>query len=198
LTYIDGYEDPTGAVDYSAYKVISNVIKGFQYQLLVDIYGDIPYTEANQRGENPTPAYDDAETIYKDVIAKLTEAAIQVGNLPVNAENPGDSDIIFGGDMVRWAQFANTVKLRMLVRMSNTGQTSYINEEIAKITANGHGFITEDVTSNPGYSNDQEARQSPFFGYFFKINGSQEDRNDFTVASDYTIGYLTDTNDPRL
>src|SRR5690606_9523816 len=171
LTYIDNYEDPTGAVDYSAYKVISNVIKGFQYQLLVDIYGDIPYTEANQRGENPTPAYDDAETIYKDVIAKLTEAAIQVGNLPVNAENPGDSDIIFGGDMVRWAQFANTVKLRMLVRMSNTGQTSYINEEIAKITANGHGFITEDVTSNPGYSNDQEARQSPFFGYFFKING---------------------------
>ena len=198
LTYIDNYEDPTGAVDYSAYKVISAILKGFQYHLLVDIYGDIPYSEANQRGENPTPAYDDAETIYKDVIAKLTEAANLAGNLPVNAENPGDSDIIFGGDMVKWAQFANTVKLRMLVRMSNTNQYGYINEEIAKINNNGQGFITEDVVSNPGYSNDLEARQSPFFGYFFKINGSQEDRNDYTVASDYTIDYLTNTNDPRL
>ncbi|WP_108422793.1 SusD/RagB family nutrient-binding outer membrane lipoprotein [Flagellimonas amoyensis] len=198
LTYVETYEDPTGAVDYSAYKAISAVLKGFQYQLLVDIYGDIPYSEANLRGDNPTPAYDDAETIYKDVIDKLTAAAILAGNLPENAENPGDNDIIFGGDMDKWAQFANTVKLRMLVRLSNTGQSSYINEEIAKINANGHGFITEDVSSNPGYSNDLEARQSPFYGYFFRINGSQEDRNDFTVASDYTIAYLTDTNDPRL
>src|SRR5690606_11259844 len=146
----------------------------------------------------PTPVYDDAETIYKDVISKLTDAAILAGSVSDSAENPSDGDIIFNGDMEKWAQFANTIKLRMLVRLSNTGQYAYINEEIAKINANGHGFITEDVSSNPGYSNDLEARQSPFYGYFLKTDGEEEDRKDFTVASDYTIDYLTNTNDPRL
>ena len=198
LTYIENYVDETGSVDYSAYHVIAATMKAFQYQLLVDIYGDIPYTEANKRSDNPTPAYDDAATIYKDLIDKLTAAAQLANNLPGNAENPGSQDIIFGGDMEKWGQFANTVKLRMLVRLSNTGQDAYIKEEVAKINQNGLGYITEDVASNPGYSAAMEEQQSPFYGYFFKINDSQEDRNDFTVASDYTIDYLNSTNDPRL
>ena len=198
LNFIESYEDPAGEVDYSKYKVITAVLKGFQYQLLVDIYGDVPYFEAGLRDQFPTPVYDDAETIYKDVISKLTDAAILAGSVSDSAENPSDGDIIFNGDMEKWGQFANTVKLRMLVRLSNTGQYAYINEEIAKITANGLGFITEDVVSNPGYSNDLEARQSPFYGYFYKTDGEEEDRMDFTVASDYTIDYLINTNDPRL
>lgn len=198
LTYIENYVDETGSVDYSAYYAIAATIKGFQYQLLVDIYGNVPYSEANLRAENPTPKYDDAETIYKDVIDKLTAAAILAENLPDNAENPGSQDIIFGGDMEKWAQFANTVKLRMLVRLSNTGQDAYISQEIAKINQNGAGYIEEDVASNPGYSEGMEEQQSPFYGYFFKVDDSQEDRNDYTVASDFTIDYLTNTNDPRI
>src|SRR5690606_23974433 len=72
LTYIETYVDEAGVADYSSYHVIAATLKGFQYQLLVDIYGDIPYTEANKRGDNPTPTYDEASTIYKDVIDKLT------------------------------------------------------------------------------------------------------------------------------
>jgi hypothetical protein len=198
LTYIENLEDPTGSIDYSAYKAIAATIKGFQYQLLVDIYGNIPYSEATLRADNPTPKFDDAETIYKDVIVKLTEAANLALNLPSNAENPGSQDIMFGGDMERWAQFANTVKLRMLVRLSNTGQDAYITQEIAKINQNGAGYIKADVSSNPGYNASLEERQSPFYGYFMQISDVQEDRNDYTVATDYTIDYLTNTNDPRL
>src|SRR5690606_591257 len=189
LTYIENYEDPTGVVDYSAYDVIAATIKGFQYQMLVDIYGDIPYSEATLRSDNPTPKYDDAETIYKDVIAKLTDAANLSKNLPYNAEKPGSQDIFFGGDMTKWGQFANTIKLRMLVRLSNTGQDAYIKEEITKINQNGLGYIEEDVASNPGYGSAMEEQQSPFYGYFFKVDDKQEDRNDFTVASDYTIAH---------
>lgn len=204
LTYIENYEDPSGAVSYAAYDVIAETIKGFQYQLLVDLYGDVPYTEANLRIANPTPAYDDAETIYKAVIDSLTDAAVLAQNLPQTAENPGNQDIIFYGDMLSWAQFANTIKLRMLVRMSNTGQDSYIQQQIASITANGAGFIEADVTANPGtpdqpgYS-DNAGQQSPFYGYVGRgPNNAALDRNDFTVASDFTLNYLNDTNDPRL
>ncbi|UOB18470.1 SusD/RagB family nutrient-binding outer membrane lipoprotein [Abyssalbus ytuae] len=198
LTYVENYEDPTGAVDYTTYKVISTVLKAYQYQYLVDLYGDVPYTEANQRGNNPTPAYDDAETIYKDLIDKLTEAALTVQDLPDNAEDPEGQDIIFGGNMTAWGRFANSIKLRMLVRLSNTGQDQYIEDEIELINANGLGYIQSDVSANPGYS-DATEKQSPFYGYFIQpTTGNQRDRNDYTVASDFLIDYLVDTNDPRL
>jgi hypothetical protein len=196
LTYIETYEDPTGAVDYSYYKAISKIIKGFQYQLLVDIYGDVPYSEANLRGDNTTPKYDDAETVYKSVIEDLATAVSLIQDAPDNAEDPGSQDIIFGGHMDQWAEFANTIKLRMLVRLSNTGQTSYISSQIAAINANGFGYITDDVVANPGYSKDA-GRQSPFFDYFVQPSGVQQNRGDFTVASEYAMNFLTDSNDPR-
>ena len=154
LTYVENYTDASGAVDYTAYDAIAETVKGFQYQYLVDLYGDVPFSEANLRGENTTPKYDDAETVYKAVIDSLTSAANKALDLPGNAEDPGNSDIIFGGDMQKWAQFANTIKLRMLIRLSNTGQDSYIQEQINSIKANGAGFITSTVAANPGYSQE--------------------------------------------
>lgn len=198
LTYVENYEDPTGAVDYSAYDVISETIKGFQYQYLVDIYGDVPFTEANLRGENTTPAYDDAEFVYKSVIDSLTATAQLALNLPENAENPGSQDIIFGGDMEKWAQFANTIKLRMLIRLSNTGQDQFIEDQIASIDANGVGYIETDVYANPGYS-DNSGQQNPFYGYVGAgPGGTQVSRADYTVASDFAIEFLQNKNDPRI
>ncbi|CAZ96648.1 SusD/RagB family nutrient-binding outer membrane lipoprotein [Zobellia galactanivorans] len=198
LTYIENYEDPTGAVDYSAYDVIAQTMKGFQYQYLVDLYGDVPFSEANLRAENTTPVYDDAETVYKSVIDSLTRVATMALDLPENAETPGDSDIFFGGDMEKWAQFANTIKLRMLVRLSNTGQDTYIKEQIGLIDANGAGYIQEDVMANPGYSKNAD-KQSPFYDYAGWDEGDAEtNRHDYTVATDHTVNYLSATNDPRL
>lgn len=198
LTYVKDAVDPSGAADYGNYDVIVETLKGFQYQHLVDLYGDIPYSEANLRGANTTPKYDDAETIYKSVIDSLTTAATLALNPADNAEDPGSSDIIFGGDMTKWAQFANTIKLRMLVRLSNTGQDSYIQTQIGLIDANGAGYITEDVSSNPGYSQNAN-QQSPFYGYAgYNEAGEELDRHDFTVASDYLIAKLQENNDPRI
>ena len=198
LTYVENYEDPAGAIDYTNYKAISTIIKGFQYQLLVDLYGDIPFTEANLRGENTTPVYDDAETIYKAVIDNLTEVVTTINNLPENAENPGSQDIIFGGNMTKWARLANTVKLRMLTRLSEANQDSYITSQAALIEANGVGYIQSDATANPGYTSDAD-KQSPFWDYFRRpVTGAQQDRGDYTAGSEYAINYLKDTNDPRL
>lgn len=198
LTYVKNAEDPSGAADYGNYDAIVETLKGFQYQLLVDLYGDVPYTEANLRGANTTPKYDDAETVYKSIIDSLTSAAELALNPADNAEDPGSSDIIFGGDMDKWAQFANTIKLRMLVRLSNTGQDSYIQSQIALIDANGAGYVTADVSSNPGYSQN-EFQQSPFYGYAgYDEAGEELDRHDYTVASDYIIASLQGHNDPRV
>lgn len=195
LTFVENYED--GSVDYTAYKVISNAIKGYQYQYLVDLYGDIPYTEANLRAENLTPKYDDAETIYKSVIDKLTEAAETAVNMPSVYENPGSQDIIFSGDMTKWAQFINTTKLRMLIRLSGTNQDEYIKSEISKIDANKAGYITANATANPGYSQNED-KQNPFYGYVGNNSSNKHtDRYEYTVACDYAIDRLMINNDGR-
>ena len=198
LVYMESYTDNTGVVDYSIYKGISTILKAYQYQYLVDLYGDVPYTEANQRGGNTTPKYDKAEDIYKDNINKLTEVVAALNNIPTNGEKPGSQDIIFKGDLTKWQQFANTIKLRYLVRLSNTGQDSYIKSEIAKILANGKGFITADVKGNPGYV-DNANKMNPFYDYFRVAGtGAETSRSQYTVATDYTIDYLKATNDPRM
>lgn len=198
LAYIENYTDPTGAVDYSFYKGISTVLKAFQYQKLVDFYGDVPYSEANLRGANTTPKYDKAEDIYTANIKALTDVIALFDNLPVNAQNPGTQDIIFKGDKAKWQRFANTLKMRYLMRLTNTNQNAYITTELAKITANGKGFITADVSANPGYA-DAADQMNPFYGYFRKVStAAEQDRGDFTVATDFIINFLQSKNDPRL
>ncbi len=198
LTYVENYNDATGVVDYSLYKGMSTILKAFQYQTLVDLYGDVPYTEANLRGTNPTPVYDKAEDIYKDNIKKLTEVVGMLSAAPANAENPGNQDIMFQGNVTKWQQFANTLKLRYLLRLTNTGQDALITAGIQEIMANGKGFITSNVVVNPGYV-DNAGKLSPFYGYFRNAaTGAQSDRGDYTVGTDYTINLLDKNADPRL
>lgn len=199
LTYVENYEDETEAAAYNEYKAISLILKAFQYQYVVDLYGDVPYNEANLRGENTTPIYDSAEEVYKGNIEALNEAVALLSDLADNDENPEAHDIIFNGDVNSWIQFANTIKLRYLMRLSEEASSVVdIAGEISKIEANGLGFITSDVMANPGYS-DNEDKLSPFYGYFRNAGtGLQSDRGDYTVASDFTMDYLESTNDPRL
>ena len=103
---------------YDYYKAIGMIMKAYHFQLLVDFYGDVPYSEALLRKDNATPKYDKAVDIYADLLVQL-DAAITLINgakLPVA---PGADDVMFGGDMTKWKQFANTVKLRIAVRSKN-------------------------------------------------------------------------------
>ncbi len=109
--------------EFGYYRAISKIMIAYHFQILVDTYGDVPYNEALQRGDNPTPKYDDAELIYDDLIVQLT-AAIDLINTTTSNSGitpvlPGNDDALFGGDMDLWKRFANTVKLRILVRQSD-------------------------------------------------------------------------------
>lgn len=186
---------------YEYYRAISKIMKSFHFQILVDTYGDIPYFEALQRGDNPTPAFDNAQTIYEDLIVQLDTAIdlINAGNGNSDVLNPSGADIMYGGDMNEWKKFANTVKLRILVRQSDiTGREGYITSEFQKIANEGSGFITANATANPGYT-DQEDQQSPFWGSYGKTTAGEFVNNYFaTCATPFVLDLLTDTNDTRL
>jgi len=182
--------------NYDNYEAISKIMIAYTFQGIVDGYGDVPYFDALQRGGNPTPAYDDDEVIYEDLLVKLDEAIAQIKQASPEAIVPStESDIMFGGNMTSWIQFANTIKLRILVRQSGVKD---ISSGIQSIVNEGSGFITSDVSINPGYVNE-EGKQNPFYASFgLTVSGETQNNGQATCASEYVIDYLSTTNDPRI
>jgi hypothetical protein len=181
---------------YDYYKAISLIMKSYHYQLLVDCYGDIPFNEALGRSLNPTPKYDGAQKIYDSLIVHLTRAIDIIDNA-VDQKAPGADDAMFGGDMTKWKQFANTVKLRILVRESDlAAKAAYVQTEMNAIIAEGSGFMEEDVKVNPGFITKEEGKQNVIWDFLGEdASGSQTMTSKATCATDYILSYLAFTND---
>lgn len=202
LTYQDIIDFPEDG--YDNHKAIAKIMKTFYFQYLVDLYGDIPYSEAHDV-TNTTPAYDDDQAIYRNLVVQLEEAIALIENASTETRSVGGEDIVFQGDMSNWVRFANTLKLRLLIRESGVSASqAYITAEFQELVDSGAEFITEDVTINPGYSNAENDKQNPFYNTFgFQINETTP-RPGYTstVASDYAINFLngntTSVPDPRL
>jgi hypothetical protein len=191
----------TDAENNEYYQAIAKIMKAYHFQILVDTYGDIPYSEALKRGANTTPAYDDALSIYEDLIVKLDEAIslINSGSSNVNVNVPGSDDGVYAGNMAEWKKFANTVKLRILVRQSDlSGRAEYITNEFTKIANEGSGYITVDAGSNIGYNNST-GQQSTFYGtYKANVEGTLLNNFKATCATPFVLNALTNLNDSRI
>jgi hypothetical protein len=93
-----------------------NLLELYAYHVLVDQFGDTPYTEALMGAENSRPAYDDAQTIYQDLITRLNTV---ITDLDDSYSGFGDADILYNDDIVLWKKFAASLKLRIALRMAD-------------------------------------------------------------------------------
>jgi hypothetical protein len=190
-------EDPK----FANYAAIGKIMKSYHFQILVDAYGSVPYTEALGRSANATPKYDDAQFIYADLLVQLTEAIDLIKNAEgdVAVEIPGEDDVMFEGDMTEWIKFANTLKVRILTRQSDiTSAQTEITNQMAAIAAEGSGFITDDVIVQPGFLKEVD-KQNPFWDDFGQgVDGTSTLTYRATAATDYILDRLTASNDPRI
>lgn len=187
--------------NYKNYTAIGKIMKAYHFQILVDLYGDVPYSEALTRSEIASPKYDNAEDIYEDLVVELSEAITLINEAEdiITSVVPGNDDAIFHGDMLLWKKFANSIKLRILTRQSDLASNqTYITNELAAIATEGSGYIDSDVIISPGYINE-ENKQNPFWAAFGKSpNGANTLTNNATCATEYIITLLQNTNDPRI
>lgn len=95
---------------------VANLWEIYSYQVLVDQFGDIPYTEALGGGTNSRPKYDDAWTIYQDLITRLKQV---IADLDVDYGAFGDADVLFKGDVTLWKKFAASLELRFALRLAD-------------------------------------------------------------------------------
>jgi hypothetical protein len=176
----------------------SRVMRSMIYQDLVDQFGNIPYSKAVQPALTLTPAYDSATAIYKDLILQLDTAITSIQASTATADDA--SDIMFKGNKTLWLKFANTIKLRILLRQVPHGDQAYVTTEIGKIVQQGSGFLGagQDALVNPGFT-DAALKQNPFWGVYGFQPGSTSgyQNNNFFTANNVMLNFLDSVGDIR-
>lgn len=168
------------------YWMAAKIMMAYDYHLLTDAYGDIPFTEALDFHKYVNPKFDDAKTVNQGIIDMLDEALskkTEADDATVIAPM-GNNDFIFKGDMDRWAQFAKSLKLKILMRdpVFTTNKTAIeallienqLLTEDCRITV----YENAENKSNPLFENDrrklnttQNIRASSTLSLFLFNNG---------------------------
>ena len=136
-------------------KAIARIMKVWVNAQTTDIYGDIPYFEANKSPQDAiaSPKYDTQESIYLDFFKELKEAAAELDD---SKESYGNADLYYGGDVSKWKKFANSLRLRLALRVryadaQMAAQNLSDLQESDLITSRADDaviFTTDDVDAN--------------------------------------------------
>ncbi|SHF62439.1 SusD/RagB family nutrient-binding outer membrane lipoprotein [Flavisolibacter ginsengisoli] len=160
-----------GDAKWSYFDAVARIMKAHSFQLLVDTYNDVPYFDALKGANNLGPAYTDAKVIYKDLANQL-DTAINEINTGLNTPGVtplGSSDVMFGGSLTKWKQFANTLKLRIILHAN--GKVTFTNTSFTD-----DGFLDDDALINPGFKRDN-GRQNPKWNtWAFDATGSDANK----------------------
>ncbi|WP_303318822.1 SusD/RagB family nutrient-binding outer membrane lipoprotein [Flavivirga abyssicola] len=171
------------------YESIALILEAYIFSIITDSYGDVPMSEANKTSEGLiSPIYDKQEDIYNALLNKLEEA-----NMLINTSETVTGDILYGGDMLKWKKFANSLKLRLLIHTSN----------VQNIATDINTIINDSNTYPIFESNDDNA--------IYKYSGNFPDISDVSqvgggrgyeyflrIPTTHFINLLNDNNDPRL
>ncbi|MDG4652232.1 SusD/RagB family nutrient-binding outer membrane lipoprotein, partial [Chryseobacterium arthrosphaerae] len=207
--------DSPVASQYPHHVAAAKVMKAYYMQMIVDLYNDVPYSEAFKGQANKNPKYDKGKDVYKGLMAELNQALALISQTPASVNRVGyaTEDPIFSAnntisgvadtDIVTWRTFwtkmANTVKLKMLVRLSNCTDSEVITwrnaelQAMSTLTGNPANFIDKDVKIQPGYTTANADQRNPFYATFGRVDLDIQDiGQDFriTVASDHMIKTL--------
>lgn len=176
--------------NYVVLGAAAKVFKVLHYQHLVDTYNNVPYTEANRGVGNLTPAYTNGVEIYK-AIADSIDVAISEFNKgganPSALQLTTSSDPLFKGNLTLWKKFANTIKLRLILRAGS--KVNFTNK-----TFSPDGFLTEDALVQPGYSN-VTGKLNPTWRRTYEVSGATTSGANYAsalnqrVPSFYTVGF---------
>jgi hypothetical protein len=155
----------------------------YTWQQMVDTFGDIPYSQALNANAYPLPAYDDAATIYTDLLSRIDTAisGLSAGGDGFSVDN------LYAGDITKWKKFAASLKLRLGIRLSD------VNATVAKATV-------ESAYSTGVFSSNSDNASWAYLGTSnpnpLWTDLVQSGRSDFVIANT-TVDFMNNLNDSR-
>lgn len=162
-----------------------DIMQVYTYDILVKTFGDIPYSEALD-DNNLFPVYDDAQTIYNDLLRRLDEDIIGLSSMASGFSS--SEDIIYHGNVSKWIAFANSLKLRMTMTLADVDE---IEAKGSFEQANSNAFIVENEIAFIQYFNSPP-NNNPLYDQLVLAN-----RTDYIAAKDL-MDVLIELDDPRL
>jgi len=176
------------------YSGIAKMMKAYEYSLIVDTWGDVPFTEAMQLDANTTPHYDDDATIYPKLINLLTEGINDV-NAATSTLSPGTNSTIYSNATFatvrpQWIKFANTLKLRLLLHYSKKDPVFCVAQITALVNTAGITFMASnaDNFSHPFFNNPNQRNSIETF---------ERNRPGYLYADQQLVGMMNTRTDPR-
>ncbi len=176
LELIINKSDESGSPHYAG---VAKVMKAIIAMNLVDLFNDIPWSEALDGSGNLNPAFESAASIYDEAIRLLEEAKVDL-TAESSLFSPLEDDLIYGGDLASWTVLANTIIARnRLNRAELDGNYNSVLEAIGDSV----------ISSNAENALIPFANNNPWFAF-------ETDRGDVAVGA-YIVDLMNGLNDPR-
>ncbi|QNF33685.1 SusD/RagB family nutrient-binding outer membrane lipoprotein [Adhaeribacter swui] len=160
------------------------VLEVYAWSVLVNTFGDIPYTEA-LNADNVLPKFDDDAAIFADLTTRLDKA---IGMFDASASGLGTGDLYYNGNVANWLKFANSLKLRLGMTLADV--------DAAKAKTMVEAAAPNVITSNAENAKITYLSALPNRNQLYE-SLVQSGRSDFVGASTL-IDPMLATNDPRL
>jgi len=177
------------ATDRKAYAGIGRIMQAYMFQVMTDLQGDIPFSEAlNANGGNTKPVFDSQDKVYDGLISLVDEGLSYLDDNDPNP--PGNDDFFYKGDVSIWRKFGNTLKLKIYLR------EAYVRPDVAEAgikamyTANDEFLGLDEDAFVPFIT--QQFNQNPLFATFQALTTSN------LLASNTALNYFRNNNDPRI
>jgi hypothetical protein len=179
---------------------IARIWKAYMFHRITDLYGDIPYSEAGKGSTDLVflPKYDSQESIYKDLLKELDEAA-----LALDATKPsfGNADLIYNGDINKWKKFSYSLMLRLGMRLTKVDPALskiWVNKAIAGgVILNGADNAIMKYTDGPSDFNRNPSAFGPRRDDFAQSSYGTKNVEGGKLAKTF-IDVLKATADPRI
>ena len=185
LTNIKDIYDGGKAINSNAYMAMSLILDSWVYSLITDVYGDVPYFDANKGRQGVLqPKFDRQKDIYQDLFRKLEEANELLKSASLT-DDEKTLDPLYQGDLAKWRKFGNSLYLRLLLRVSGTGELNATDKILEIVdtrksnypifTSNNDSAILKFQSTAPYLSEFHEYRDIDFrtnssYGAFFIDN----------------------------
>lgn len=170
---------------------VAEALSIFTWQVLTDVWGDIPYSEALRGSEGiDSPKFDTQKSIYEDLLSRVEE--LTKVNLS-DASLKSEYDFVFAGDLAKWQLFVNSLKLKLWIRVS---ETDLYNNATLLSFVEGNEFLTSSALLDGSlWTDGSEGKRHPMRE--FEVAGASYLSTN-VIASKSFIDFLNVNNDPRM
>ncbi|WP_153797096.1 SusD/RagB family nutrient-binding outer membrane lipoprotein [Foetidibacter luteolus] len=180
------------------YAGIGKILKAYTFSLLVDIFGDVPYSEINQLKQGVYPKFDQGKDIYPQLFTLLDEGISEVRTHENdNVTIPALDDVIYKGDTTKWIKAANTIKLKLYNQLRKVQDVS---AEVSTILNSGKiiSSASEDFLVPCGPNGATDDRNTGYDDYKATQRSQHISPWFYEILKGYNPNINTGIEDPRI